>query len=95
MVAIKAVVAGPSGREYIYRDRTDLPGDGKRRDDLVADLDRFDGRAGLDDGADKLVAHDEAGRGLLEATENMQLSGMARESVRVGRHEEEGGIRSA
>lgn len=53
--------------------RLDLPGHGKGRDDLVADGDGLDFAAGLDDGTDKLVAHDETRRGGLVAAVDVQF----------------------
>lgn len=53
-----------------------LPGHGKGRDNLVAQRDRGDLTASLDDGADELVAHDETCWRRLVATEDVQFSGM-------------------
>lgn len=46
-----------------------LPGQSERGNDPVADRDRFDVAAGLDDGADELVTHDisRGGRRLVAA----------------------------
>lgn len=58
-------------------DRPYLPGHGEGRDDLVADRDGLDLAAGLDHGADELVAHDEARRGGLVAAVNVQFPEVA------------------
>jgi hypothetical protein len=49
------------------------PRHGKRRDDLVAYAEGAHGRAGRVDGADELVAHDEAGGGGLDAAVGVEF----------------------
>lgn len=57
------------------------PRDGKRRHDLVADCDSLNLAAGLDDGADEFVAHDEPRRGRLVAAVDVEFAVVEHTSV--------------